>query len=220
MTPNPEKSILRRALLHRIGEALLAIIIIVGIWYFWRFIQTERVNLQQKRQLLEKGPNQQVTQQQLKETLQKHDHDLQRVKALLLPKESIGDFVSVLEQKGKLSQVQLEVPLIAEDQKFDENHQPIPQTGPYVDVRLEVVAAGDPPQLVQLMHRIENLPYIVRVLSWDIHTLKPGEVPTLAVVAPATGPMGGVVTPTSTPKTTGQLKATLLLTMQQEPRHE
>lgn len=204
-TPN-----LRKLWAARLLEVGVVTLLVVAITLSLGPIKAKRAGVVSAQARLERFPelvNQATTSAA---ELKRHEHDISRLRALIVPREAIDTFLNRLETEAALHRVQVLIPDIQEETKLDKNKKPIPQTGPYLEVRVTVKAAGDPTNLLAYLHTIEHLPYTLRLASWDVRAgdvfLPPGLV---------TSPPPDAPSPPSPPLSPALLEVQLLLTVQQ-----
>ncbi len=59
---------------------------------------------------------------------------------------------------------------------------------PFSDVRIHILASGDPAALASFLYKIEHLPYILRVVSWKIDTTAQTTVSSFTSTVPSDAP--------------------------------
>lgn len=169
--------------------------------------------LTQSRDQLEKdiaelgaAPNVTTQQATLEASLLEHGHDIGRIQAYILPKDAVVNFITVLEQTATARGVQVRIPGLEVEEKKDDSGQVVPSSGPYEDVRVTIQATGTPEVLLQFVHDLEHLPYLLAVDEWQVTAASPVTLSPIGARAPAApGQEEAEAQPS------GQLDASLLL---------
>ncbi|MEX1997967.1 MAG: hypothetical protein WEA04_04845 [Candidatus Andersenbacteria bacterium] len=203
----------RRLLFNRGLELLIIVVLIIALFYFRELIHSKRVMVYQLQRQLDEAPQYAAQQVSLRTELEKSAHDIVRIESLLVRREALGDFVSLLEKQARQNRVTLRVPDIKEEMVLSAEGKPVAATGPYRDIRLQVTATGEPNDLLQLLHQLEHLPHAVRLPAWSITTTNTAVLLDLRPQAPVIGPDGKEV-PVVAPG--GLLEATMILTIRQD----
>lgn len=204
---------LRTVWLIRAGESLLALILIVGISYGVGLLKAERAAVLAAQQQLEQAPELLTQDRDAQKDLEKHGHDIARIRTLFVQREAVDVFLSVIEAEGKKHGVDVLITDIQEEEKFGKDKKLIPQQGPYIDVSVTIKAAGDPIQLLEYLHTLEYLPYVLRLATWSLGSGTIFLPPGLAISAPRTVSEDSEV---ATPQ--GLLETKLVLTIFQKPQ--
>lgn len=199
---------LRTLALNRLVEVVVVILMIIGHVWLWSQVVEERNAMYEQQRQIEEAPQRAAQQVALGSQLELFQHDINRIQNLLLQRSAVGSFVGVIEQQGRLHGVRLTVPDIVEEKVRGENGQEVVKASSFPEVRFTVLASGDPIQLVQLLHALEHLPYVIRLANWNIST-NPAVVPAeLRQEVPA-----AVDAAVSTPVAAGYLEADLIVTL-------
>ena len=126
----------------------------------------------------------------LKKMLDAASADMAKVNATIPTRDGLVEVVSFISAEAVASGITAQVPIV-EAAEVDPSATP---DAVFADVRIHIVASGQPAALASFLHRVEHLPYIVRVVSWNIDAIKTAsivpfgsEVPAGEQVAPAAG---------------------------------
>lgn len=104
--------------------------------------------------------------------------------ALLVPAErDIGSVVALLEREAVKRRVTLRVPQVEEVKLDQEDGDRLPPAGPLRDVRLQLVVSGEAERVLSFFRQVEHLPYLLRVVQWEL----------VRADSPAGGATGGSV---------------------------
>lgn len=69
--------------------------------------------------------------------------------------------INDVEAVGKTARVVVTLPTVTE--------HPLPDQ-PLTDIQMTVLAYGEPPQLLQMLHQVERLPYAITIDAWQLTT--------------------------------------------------
>ena len=100
------------------------------------------------------------------DTLVQYEKEMKRVRGIVPWRDEIGQVVETVDGEAKRWDVAVLVPKISEEPIYDESGMVIAQTGPTRLIRLTVEAAGGPWALINLLHSLESLPYLMSPVSY------------------------------------------------------
>lgn len=189
-------------------EGVLAAALVVGLWFGWQELRQIRQGITQSQQMVENMPQQQLAQDDLASELKKQDARLRQLEKLLPPREAVGDVVAAIEGLEKKHGVRIIVPDVKEEIRYGRDNKPIPQTGPYLDIRLVVQGYGDPERLLAFIYDVEHLPYLLKIPTW--------EVTTHFLVVPAALTVSAPIETPAAQRPAGLLEAGVILTITRE----
>lgn len=148
--PNPKPVVLAVV----IGITVLAGVL-ATVWGY-RLVVRQQAAWREARARLDALPEAQARAVALESDIAKRQLDIQRVEAFLISQEQLGGVVSDIEAIGAARGLTVTVPAVEEKQFVDENGNVIERKGPLLEVRLKVVAVGNPKQLLAFLHEIEH----------------------------------------------------------------
>lgn len=157
-------------LFHGLFWLLVAAALLAADWWLWQAAEATRQAIASRRAALIERPSQQLALNSLQSELDRRQADLQRLKQYLIARDQLDSFVGRLEAEAKRAQVTLIIPAVAERQSLDDQGQPVVPAGPIADAEFRLTATGSPKQLLQFLHSVEALPYLLYVESWSIKT--------------------------------------------------
>lgn len=167
----------------------LGVIVLLGVMlvFGYQYVEVFRQDVARQQQAIELRP--QLLQQygSVQQDLRERRHDIDRVKALIVTREAIGSFVNVLEEMGRLGQVEVIVTDIVEPEAAADRAE---TAGPLQPVRLAVRATGAPVALLLWLHEVEQSQYLVSLGDWSLQAVPVGAQQNTAVV-----PVGSPVVP-------------------------
>jgi len=200
----------RQLLIHRLLEIGLGVCLLIGAWFAWGRLQQLQQSVRAQQTAYQQAPEEKIRQVEIKAEFDKRQHDLERIKSLLIERESITEFIDTIEAQARQADVEVRIPDIKEDIKYDAERNPVPATGPVLDIRLSMQAQGHPLQLLQFLHAVEHLPYALTIASFDLKSLSS---PTVSYFS-APVPEEPNPSPDAAPaEAVGELDATIILTV-------
>lgn len=126
----------------------------------------------------------------LKKTFDTATSDMTKVNATIPRRDGLVDVVSLISAEAVNAGIAAQVPVV---QAAKVNPGATPGDA-FSDIRIHIIASGQPAALASFLHRVEHLPYILRIASWKIDTTQTtiitpftSEVPDGAQAAPTTG---------------------------------
>lgn len=156
-----KKLIITRLIGLIVVVSLVGLVIVAG-----RFVQGIRIQLAERQLVLEESLNNAVHRAAVADKLVQYEPEIKRVTDTVPWRDEIGQVIEMVELEAKKWGVAVLVPKINEEPKFDESGVPVPQTGPTRLIRLKVEATGNPLALMNFLHSLENLPYLINPLSF------------------------------------------------------
>lgn len=144
-----------------LGVVLLVMIGLGGTIFAWRWLTQARTALREQEASLEQLPQVVARQGAAQAELEKRAFDVQRVKSFLVAKDQIGKLVTEIEAAAREAGVEMAVPAVEEKEQLDEEGRIVPPGGPLFEVRLKIVATGQPAALLKFLHAAEHMQYLV-----------------------------------------------------------
>lgn len=158
----------RSLVMKRALDGALILVGVVLLIIGWRLLQQTQAEVVLQQARVDAAPQAQSEYIQLQQSLKRYEDNVQQVSALLIPAEGVGAFVSQLERVAAAAGVTTRIPDVREEVKLDDGGNPITSTGPFQEVRLTVLAVGEPAALLRFMHAVEHLPTIVHFPRWRL----------------------------------------------------
>lgn len=141
---------------------LVAIISTVFMYYQVDLIR-EKVAAQQNA--LAQAPDRLDHFTRIRQELAGREHDLKRITGHVPVRNDISTVLSTIEQTATALGVEVDIPKIKEENIQSPLLKSLP---PFKPVELDVIARGEPDELLTFLHKIEYLPYLSEVLSWNM----------------------------------------------------
>lgn len=202
---------LRTLFWRRCLEGFLSLLLIAGLWWVAGQAGQARQRLFEYSARLEQVPEQASARAMLAAELQKRTHDIDRLQAFVVPRHRVGEVVTALEAAGQEQEADVRVVRVVEEPVYGPDGNLITPTGPFVDVRLSVIAFGQPVGLLRFLHAAEHLPYLATVREWRLASADATRLP---AGSQALSPARELGTPSAAPKQVAyQLELSVVLSI-------
>jgi len=152
----------------RVAGAVTVVVLVVVIVFLNATIQGVRREIYIAKEMINHGLGNLAKQSALRAELEKRSHDLDRISSFVLERESVGDYIGVLEAEASRLGLTLRVPEVSEEQSFDANGQLIEQSGIFEKVRIKVQVTGNPSKLLNFLSAVEHEAYLSGVVGWKM----------------------------------------------------
>jgi len=206
---------LKKLIITRAIGIFIVILLIVLVIYAAKLVQGVRIQLMERQIKMEESLDEAVRRAVVADTLVQYEKEMKRVRDLVPWRDEIGQVVETVDGEAKRWGVAVLVPKISEEPIYNESGAVIEQTGPTRLIRLTVEAAGSPWALINLLHSLENLPYLMSPASYVLDN-EADEISAFGAtaLAPALPPSEDTVK--TMPVKLAILKADFLLTVRVE----
>lgn len=155
----------------RIGWVMLCLVavgVVVATVLAWYAVGVKRAAVLVLEEELVRLPAVTVREGALKAEIEKRALDVQRIRAFIVGKEQLAQVVSEIENIGRDVGITVSIPTVEEKEVLDENGNVVPPSGPLLDVRLKIVAIGNPKRLLSFLHTIEHMQRLTYFESWRL----------------------------------------------------
>lgn len=198
----------------RVLEVVAILLLAAALWWLAGMVGDVRRELARRHATLARVPQRVAALAGAQATLEARTHDIERLEAFTVSRQGLGQVIAAMEEAAGRRQVDLEVTRVQEvTVEGPAGEEVASLEGPLADVRLAVVAIGKPEQLLQFIHELEHLPYLLTIPSWLL-TAQAGPA---AQGEAGSAPVGGVVSgPIAPPLEAGRLEAELILSIAYE----
>jgi Tfp pilus assembly protein PilO len=181
---------LKRIVVWRVVGLVLVVVLLGSIFLLGDQVQGVRRGLLSKQLSLEDSLKTAVYQASLQDQLVEYESDVARVESMMPTQDEIGSVISSVEAEAKKFSVTVKVPKVQEELTYDENGDKVEQTGPIRSVRIQIQGQGDPIALINFMHTVEHLPYLLGTVSFVFDSDSSSAAGGPTVVGPGSGPPG------------------------------
>lgn len=163
--------------------ALVIILCIAGIFYAHTKVRSLWENVALRQALLQDVPARTTYTANLKKEFDATLVKMENIRATVPSSDGLVEVVSAISAAAVTSGISAQVPIVQEN---------VPETEDgataFSDVRIHVVASGSPAALASFLHRVEHLPYLLRVVSWKIDTTQQSAITSFTSAAPTDTP--------------------------------
>ncbi len=124
-------------------------------------IRELRISIAERIAYIEHAPAQQQRFMQSQEALHLAQEKLKRISDIVVSQDELSAVVKNISLAASASGVTVQIPDVTSDPQ---------STGTLDDVRIRMSAVGSPAALVAFLYRLEHLPYVIRLSSWNLDT--------------------------------------------------
>ena len=153
-----------------VAGALAVVILIIAVVFLNMKIQSVRRQIDISKETISLSLGNLARESALKAELERRAHDLDRIRAFVLKKESVGDYISALEAEASRLGLDLSIPAIDEERVVDENGEVIEQSGVLKKVRMKANVSGGTVEMLNFLNAVEYQPYLSGVVGWTLVT--------------------------------------------------
>lgn len=146
--------------------------------------------LHSTQQTLEKSLPSAVYQVSLKEHLNTHQEKVDKIEQIIPPKNKIGSIINSFKEEATKRNIDVKVPTVEEKMIKKNGSKPKKQEGPIRTISLKVNSSGEPISLVNYMHSMEHMPWLLRVTDFSLNTDSKTTQTNSLGYAPANNPPG------------------------------
>lgn len=199
---------LRQAAGHLIRQSIVAIVLLTIVISLGAMTMRERYRQDRDLSGDTRSSPEAIA---LRTKLKARQSDLDHLRQLTPASSHIDDIVTAIEQEAQKRRVVAEVidivPLETRPRRGTPQPSPSPLRDSLVDIRLSIAASGQPTDLLSLLHALEHLPYLTRLVTWQVSTVAPAGGPAVTGQAPDSAALPSA----------GQMTADIVITLRYEP---
>ncbi len=134
---------------------------IVAVSMLHARIRELRISIAERIAYIEHAPAQQQRFMQSQEQLRAAQDKLKQISTIVVSQDDLSEVVKNISLAANSSGVTVQIPDVASDAQ---------SSGAFEDVRIRMNAVGSPAALVSFLYRLEHLPYVIRLSSWNLDT--------------------------------------------------
>lgn len=171
------KHTIRALLLWRTLQLLGGLALMGAVVVMVYLLRSASINLIMRQRAAEGVLETSVYDAALKAELARRVRDVERIDALIVRRARFADFITVLESHAQRHGVSLHVSSITEGDAApagaaEESAEASPAT--LAEVHVHFAAEGTPRALLNFLHAVEHLPYVVELPAWEFAVHAPG----------------------------------------------
>jgi hypothetical protein len=150
---------------------VVAVFVLVGVIVFLDVrIQEVRRQIFIAKEMINQGLGNLTKESAIRMELEKRSHDIDRIKSFVLKRDSVGDYITVLENEAARRGLDLRIPSVEEEVIIDDNGKVVEPKGDLKQVRMELSVSGGAEELLGFLSAVEYQSYLAGVASWDLVT--------------------------------------------------
>ncbi len=143
---------------------------VVGIYFFHGVAVNLQGEVEKKYGELLYLPQRLIHASLLQVELDEYASDVEKIQGYVVGSEELIDVVADIESEGERHGVSIHVSDLQKELVIDEKSGRLTEPpGPFIDVRVTIEISGDPENIVTLLHGIENLPYLLQIVSFSVN---------------------------------------------------
>lgn len=144
---------------------LIILICIGGIGYVHVRVMAIRGEMALRQQQIDAAPMQQIETEKMRKELEKAQNSMSGIQRMVVKKDKLPEVVQAIASVASASGVSAQVPQVTQS-----TSKGTPENDPLDDVRMHISASGTSASLMAFLYRVEQLPYLLYVASWNIDT--------------------------------------------------
>lgn len=156
-------------------------VLVAGLVWAHIYVRVAWKDAAFRQALLQDIPAQTSRTSALKKDLDSALASLQAIHVTIPQTDGLVEVVSAISAAAVSSGISAQVPVVQSNAPVQ---SPAPE-GVFADVRIHVVASGNPAALASFLYRVEHLPYMLRVVSFKIDTTHQTAITSFSSEAPA-----------------------------------
>jgi len=156
-----KKGSLKTIILWRVVGVIVVALLVASVFLVGGRVQDIRRDLLAVQLSLDRSLGESVYEAWLQDQLELHKQDITRIERVMPAKEEIGQVVGIIEEEANKRGITVRIPVIKEERVVDESGDEVERTSPVKTVRMQIQGQGEGPALIDFMHEIEHLPYLL-----------------------------------------------------------
>ncbi len=151
-----------------LAEGVVFLVVLGALWFGLSYVRDLQKKVAVERENLERRPSAIVELADARVEYQKHISDLAGIQSYAISRSQVSDIISAIEREASVDKLTVQIPAIEEVVQLDEQGNPIVSTTGLQKVRVRIAGYGDMESLLQFLHRVEHLPYLVSLEAWSV----------------------------------------------------
>lgn len=142
-------------------------------------VRDVRSHIAEQMRALEDAPAKDQQSRMLQKELLNVEEKLKRISTIVVSQDELAGVVESISRTALQSGVQVQVPEVKTDPTA---------SGVIEDIRIRMNAVGSPAALIQFIYRLEHLPYLIRIASWNLDSTHISSLQSFVGIAPSDKP--------------------------------
>lgn len=187
-------TLIKRIVLWVFVGIVIVAFLVSAIFLLGGQIQEVRRSIEMQELSLEGSLREAVYEAALEDQLVSNEAEIKRIEEIMPAQDKVGLIIGVIESVAKKYGVTVLVPIVNEEIVTDKSGNRGEQTGLVRSVIMEIQVQGKPVSLIEFMHTVEHLPYLLGTVSFvfdsDADAVSGGSV----FLVPGSKPVGAEIT--------------------------
>lgn len=139
-------------------------------------VRDMRIHNSEQMRALEDAPAKDQQSRMVQKELLNIEEKLKRISTIVISQDELVGVVESISRIAQQSGVQVQVPEVQTNPTA---------SGVVEDIRIRMNAVGSPAALVAFLYRLEHLPYLIRIASWNLDATHISQMQSFVGIAPA-----------------------------------
>lgn len=159
---------LKRLIITRMVGLVIVLCLTGAVVAAGQLVQGIRNRLIEKQIKLEESLDSAVHRAVVADALVQYNQEIISVSAMVPRQDEVGQVVEAIDNEARRFDVTVLVLKIHEEPEYDENGVVVQQTGLTRLIRMKIEGTGEPLALINFMHGMENLPFLLNPVSLSL----------------------------------------------------
>ena len=154
------------------------------IWYIDGRFRISREDIALQEQTLQDIPAQIAQTSMLERDFSALQEKMKEIYAQTPTRDQLPEAIATISAAAADAGVAMQVPIVGEDAVSPAGTGDAESDDAFSDVRIHIVASGNPANIMAFLYRVEHLPYVLHFVSWSVDTTRQVAVSTHSGIAP------------------------------------
>jgi Tfp pilus assembly protein PilO len=161
-------------------HGVVVVSLLGGIVFLHMKVRTLWLDVATRQTVLQSIPDETAQTATMKKDLDQAQETMREVNTTIPTEDGLVDVIAAISQAAVAAQISAQLPvvgtkLVTEDEKSDDT---------FSDVRIHILASGNPAALASFLYKVEHLPYLLRVVFLKVDTIQQSSIASYAESIP------------------------------------